>query len=496
MVPLLHGLSLLQNVVQANRVAHFQPSTACIISCVRSILDATGTLQREAPVLLRFAALADERRRILTILASLVAQAKKASEANLEVDTRQVEVENMLRLGGQVFSHVRAFLAVAVKSGIELPEDQNSAQTITPSIENFPNYGGEDSLSPVLTPTQNRERGPDGTVTKPMRMVGPRSRELPDPANSPNLSRTLARARREQYFLRTGRHKTGPSIGSISSMSSFSSQDSISPPPFPCGPSSATQVMEALRYTHDHYLSTIAAFIGNAHSHSRTSHASSTGVLYDLVKEIVEMVCKLLTLVEAVMQHPDVPGYRVGDLKAAKEGLYNVTSSLAESVRLLTLSLPPTMSEDAEKQILLRSATGALKAGSDCVAAVKICLNRSLGDRPFMVNLPDVGNVMAQPFNSLQPEKAQNLAKPKNPGDENGHFNGTEDEDLTIQAKAAPSLRKREISSGSEHSSLSKSSWVPSDETHITAPEESKPAFSITIPHASLERDLDRKSVV
>lgn len=491
MVPLLHGLSLLQNVVQANRVAHFQPSTACIISCVRSILDATGTLQRDAPVLLRFTVLADERRRILTILASLVAQAKKASEANLEVDTRQIEVENMLRLGGQVFSHVRAFLAVAVKCGIELPEEQNSAQTITPSIENFPNYGDGNISSPVLTPTQNRGRSPDGTVTKPIRMVGPRSRELPDPANSPNLSKTLARARREQYFLRTGRHKTGPSIGSISSMSSFSSQDSISPPPFPCGPSSAAQVMEALRYTHDHYLSTIAAFIGNAHSHSRTSHASSTGVLYDLVKEIVEMVCKLLTLVEAVMQHPDVPGYRVGDLKAAKEGLYNVTSSLAESVRLLTLSLPPTMSEDAEKQILLRSATGALKAGSDCVAAVKVCLNRSLGERPFIVNLPDVDNVMAQPFNSLQPEQAQNPAKPNNPGDENSHLNGTEDEDLTIQAKTAPSLRKREISSGSENSSLSKSSWVPSDETHITAPEESKPAFSsVAIPHASLERDL------
>ena len=494
MVPLLHGLSLLQNVVQANRVAHFQPSTACIISCVRSILDATGTLQRDAPVLQRFAVLADERRRILTILASLVAQAKKASEANLEVDTREVEVENMLRFGGQVFSHVRAFLAVAVKCGIELPEEQNSARTITPGIENFPSYG-EDTFSPVLTPTQNRGRSPDGTVTKPMRMVGSRSRELPDPANSPNLSKTLARARREQYFLRTGRHKTGPSGSSISSMSSFSSHDSISPPPFPCGPSSAAQVMEALRFTHDHYLSTIAAFIGNAHSHSRTSHASSTGVLYDLVKEIVETVCKLLTLVEAVMQHPDVPAYRVGDLKAAKEGLYNVTSSLAESVRLLTLSLPPTMSEDAEKQILLRSATGALKSGSDCVAAVKICLNRSLGDRPFIVNLPDVGNVMAQPFNSLQPEQAQNPANPNNPENENGQiFNGTEDEDLTIQAKTAPSLRKREISSGSENSTLSKSSWVPSDETHITAPEESKPIASIAIPHASLEFDLPSPS--
>jgi son of sevenless len=491
MVPLLHGLSLLQNAVQTNRVAHFQPSTACIISSVRSILDATGTLQRDAPVLQRFAVLTDERRRILTILASLVAQAKKASEANLEVDAREVEVENMLRLGGQVFSHVRSFLAVTVKCGIEPQEEQKSARTITPSTENFP-HDGEDKPSPTLTPTQTRGRIPDGTVTKPgMRIVGARSRELPDPANSPNLSKTFVRARQEQYLLRSvaGRHKTGPSVSSISSASSFSSRDSMPPPPFPCGPSSAAQVIEALRFTHDHYLSTIAAFIGNAHSHSRTSHASSTGVLYDLVKEIVETVCKLLTIVEAVMQHPDVPGHRVGDLKSAKEGLYNITSSLAESVQLLTLSLPPTMSEEAEKQILLRSATGALKAGDDCVEAARVCLNRSLSDRPFIVNLPDVDNVMAQPFNSSQSEQA---SKPVGLNSaENGHIsNGTEDEDLTIQARTPPSLRKREISSGSEDSALSKSSWVPSDETHITAPEERKPVALIATSQTEVERDL------
>ena len=493
MVPLLHGLSLLQNAVQANRVTHFQPSTACIISCVRSILAATGTLQRDAPILQRFAVLTDERRRILTILASLVAQAKKASEGNLEVDVREVEVENMLRLGGQVFSHVRTFLAVAAKCGIELPEEQDSPRTATPGLENFQTHGSEGRHSPTLTPTQHRGRSLHDTVTRPgMRIVGPRLQEGPDRGNSPNLSKSLARAKQEQYLLRNGvagRHKTGTSTSSISSTSSFSSQDSMSPtpPPFPCGPSTAAQVMEALRFTHDHYLSTIAAFIGHAHSHSRTSHASSTGVLYDLVREIVEMVCKLLTIVEAVMQHPDVPGHRVGDLKSAKEGLYNVTSSLAESVRLLTLSLPPTMSEEAEKQILLRSATGALKAGADCVAAVKICLNRSLGDRPFIVNLPDVGNVMAQPFAPSKPEQEQNA---EGLNARNGNLsNGTADEDLTIQGQTPPTSRKREISSGSENSSLSKSSWVPSDETHITAPEERKPV-PIIVSYEDIEGDL------
>ena len=59
--------------------------------------------------------------------------------------------------------------------------------------------------------------------------------------------------------------------------------------------------MEALRHTHDEHLSTTAAFIGHAHSHSRSSHASRTGHMYDLVWEIVEIVCKLLTIAEVVV---------------------------------------------------------------------------------------------------------------------------------------------------------------------------------------------------
>ena len=477
MVPLLHGLSLLQNAVRSNRVAHFQPSTACIISCVRSILASTGTLQRDALVLQSFPSLADERRRILSILASLVAQAKKASEGYLEVEAQDVEVEKMLRLGGQVFAHVRSFLAVSVRCGIDIPEDQDVPLTATPSSGMVPAYAAQDQEvfqdSPTKTPTQHRGRSTQSVPRPDLRIAGPRSRERP---NSPNLVKSIARAREEQYSLhRTHavRHKAGDSISSISSSSSASSRQSapLSPPPFPCGPSSTMRVMEALRYTHDNYLSTIAAFIGHAHSHSRTSHASSTGVLYDLVKEIVEMVCKLLTIVEAVMQHPDIPANRVSNLKQAKEGLYNVTSSLAESVRLLTISLPSSLSEEAEKQVLLRSATGALKAGADCVAAVKVCLTRSISDKPFIINLPTIDNVMPRPITPAFPNSPA-----ASPLVMNGyHINDTEDEDLTIQAQAlSPTLRSRQISSGSENSSLSKSSLNQSVDTRATSPDIAK----------------------
>jgi hypothetical protein len=110
--------------------------------------------------------------------------------------------------------------------------------------------------------------------------------------------------------------------------------------------------------------------------------------MYELVREIVDIVCKLLVVVEAVLHHPTVPVHKAANLKLAKDGLYNVTSGLAESVRLLTGSLPPDMTEEQEKLALIRSATDALKAGADCVAAVKMCLSRSSGEEPFVIERP------------------------------------------------------------------------------------------------------------
>ncbi|KAJ6588965.1 hypothetical protein B0H19DRAFT_226431 [Mycena capillaripes] len=135
MVPLLHGLSLLQSAVRANRVSHFQPSTARIISCVRSVLSATDTLVRDAPILNRFPALAQERRGILSVLALLVSQAEKASDETPDEEIQEAQVDAMVQLGGQVFANVRGFLAVAVQCGVELPERRQSVGSIAGSTD-------------------------------------------------------------------------------------------------------------------------------------------------------------------------------------------------------------------------------------------------------------------------------------------------------------------------------------------------------------------------
>jgi son of sevenless-like protein len=507
MVPLLHGLQLLQNAVRANRLSHFQPSTACIISCVRSVLSATDCLPREAPLLSRYPLLSQERKRILSVLASLVAQAKKASDESNEVnDRRDSEVEAMLRVGGQVFAHVRRFLVVAVQCGIELPQQRQSVgsgygSTDTEGLTKSQEESSLSSANPygpiqvhsasvIDHRTALQEQHPENTArpnsaSRAKSMGDLRHQRRMDSIDSSDAMpllphRTVISKAKEEKYQRMGHKPAMFSVSSTtSSSSSLSSVDSVgtpATPPFPSGPSTTTQVMEALRHTHDNYLSTIAAFIGHAHSHSRSSHASSTGHMYDLVREVVEMVCKLLTIVEAVMQHPDVPPQKLGSLKSAKEGLYSVTSTLAESVRLLTLNLPTTISEEEEKSSLLRSATRALKAGADCVAAVKMCLNRSSGERSFVIQLPAAG------------EPGHELISPSNfvesPLWTSGNLAGTygyireEDEDITLQVQGrVPSpvqtVRKdRNLSfDGSDESNGSKESLRRSDSTRETSPE-------------------------
>ncbi|THV03848.1 ras GEF [Dendrothele bispora CBS 962.96] len=512
MVPLSHGLSLLQNAVYSNRTTHFQPSTACIISCVRGVLTATDTLLRDAPLLRQYPVLSDERRLILSTLASLVAQAKRASEDSLDEDSQELEADAMLKLGQQVFALVRRFLGVAVQLGVELPGRRDlsasipavsttgSATTEDGSFNNDDTVTIPSQVGPTHTPTKSRVRGRPGTPgANRARSTG----DLRSLAKSqmdggaadvpvPPLPKPTVAELRERLMKK---HNPKVSVSSTASSSSYSSMESSgvpARPPFPQGTCSMTQVMDALRLTHDHYVSAVAAFVGHAHSHSRSSHASSTGHMYDLVREIVEMSCKLLAIVESVLQHPDIPNSKFGALRSAKEGLYNATSELAEAVRMISVPLPPTMSDDQEKQLLLRCATCALRAGSDLAVAVKVCLNRSLGERPFIINMPSVGQCESQ-SSPLSPTSSY-LAKSASMSalDQRSDIVGDEDEDeddgegdLTVQQVTAeeeptqtikpipiPVSILNETSSGSESSdSISKGS---SAETDVTSPDDTK----------------------
>lgn len=417
MYPLLHGLQLLQNTAHARRISHYQPSVACIISCIRALLQATECLPRDAPLLRRHPVLAQERKRVLSDLASLVTQAKKASGHYEHEEERESDEELMLKYAGQVFARVRRFLAVAVQCGIDLPERkfaESSSTSYDPvytpddqeRVQYFGAYSTDDEEyyppAAIRNVAQVAEvEGGGRTSYDGERNYTPTSADscapLIESGEGQHLS--VSAMKHEQYTpsLRShgSNHRFHSNHMSISSSSSFSSSSSSydSPgtpitPPFPEGPCSSYEVLQALRVTHDNLLSTIAAFIGHVHSHSRSAHASSTGHLYDLVRQVVEIVCRLLTITEAVSQHQDVPVVKSVKLEEAKENLYGMASSLADSVKDITTTMPPTTTEEEERGNLLRLATDALRAGSECVAAVKTCLLRPMGSPPLIVVLP------------------------------------------------------------------------------------------------------------
>ncbi|KDQ62483.1 hypothetical protein JAAARDRAFT_54421 [Jaapia argillacea MUCL 33604] len=499
MMSLLHGLSVLQASVRATRISHYQPSTAQIIVSVRTILSSTDCLQREAVRLKQFPILAQERGRVLSLLAALVAQTKKAGdEREMDEDEREAETELMLKLAGQLFGFCRRFLAVLVQCGFALPGQRNSGSDF--QMSDLEEGGdGDEVVSDNEDPTISQPQGSGGTWRTTNAVVRRSQLRQKEVAAPPRTVRSMGDLRNEKQMLSknaemppippvpplagssketkenykveplsrvhppssSSGHKPNTSVSSNSSSSSVSSLGSVrtpATPMFPSGPSTAAEIMEALRYTHDQYLSTIAAFIGQAHVHSRTSHASSTGHMYDLVREVIEMVCKLLTIVEAVMRHPDIPQHKLGNLRAAKEGLYNVTSSLADSVRVLTSTIPLiTMTEEEEKATLLRSATDALKAGADCVAGVKMCLSRSAlsGDsKTFIIQLPKTGEPDPSLFTPRKFINVTNLTQlttavaggsvPKTPNMNALHaqftMEGYDDEDMTIQAQSVSSI--------------------------------------------------------
>jgi len=204
------------------------------------------------------------------------------------------------------------------------------------------------------------------------------------------------------------------------------------------------------------------------------------------------MVEKILTIVVAVTSHPDISLHRANGLRAVNEGLYTVTSELTDFVRRLSLPLASSISEEEEKSALIRSATGALKAGADCVAAVKVCLNRAGVQRPFVINLPYTNDEGHSQLPSRRPSPTRGLSR----GISMDVLRGAQgpvlgdDEDLTIHLRPSNVLpRTRELSSGSEHSVVSKISWADSTDTAATSPADTRP--SLSLPKIDVRADIE-----
>lgn len=464
-VSLVQALSLLQNAVRARRITHFQPSTACVISCVRSVLSATDCLGRDSSALVTFPRLAAARKVVLSDLARLVAQTRKASEID---DVESIDIEHemgeMMRLAETVYQHVRGFLDIAADCGLELPErrpvspgdDEPYERYLSPmpSATDHPKsfrgsiYDDNDTTSRAVHDadrTTNSSPGSslgNGSRTRSLvdphqpRDTRPEANQYPSAAAAIAAAYTRAAAERQQHEASLQSDSTAPSEGDAAVDSQASSEDSMETAAesenetgsfnvWPQGPTPAADVKTILRQTHDRLISIIAAFIGAVHSHTQNAHASSKGHLIEMTRETVDQVRALIALVDSVMATPDIAASKARELvglEACKTSLFACTSALVDSIRAIT-SLGPSENEDEEKGICLQAATGALRAGQECVTSMKLCLTRRRNEEPFMVYVLPPPTTAAEAARHSTSEYAYTGYADAEYGDENEYVN-------------------------------------------------------------------------
>ncbi|GAA5929743.1 hypothetical protein JCM3775_006540 [Rhodotorula graminis] len=418
-----HNVGLLDNAVRTRRKAHFQPSTACVISSIRTVLSATSALTRDSPVLRQHPSLSSSRKRILSSLAALVNQARKASAPAPpapppDQDERDAEdAQEMLRIARETLASVRAFLVAAEDKGV--PVDLALAAATPTSADAPTSRNGEASAAPLRAAkslgnlrAQRRPAAP----TAAERVPAPASTFPARPPKSPSRSTVALAADPAHLTLRS--------------------------------PSALSLHLSTL---HDSLLSTIAALIGHIHSHARSSSpASSFAHLIDLTREGIERVRDVLVVVEKVAASFTAPSSSSGDatvdaddlqpLAAAREKLYEATTALVAAARTATSPREGAAArkrstdsnasielarerkrvdreyDDEERKALLGAATGVLRAGGECVGAARGVVQQFAASREgaFELTLP-------------RPKTGDELAEEHRRGEEAGRASSVQD---------------------------------------------------------------------
>ena len=321
--PILQAVALLRDAVDAERSSHYQVTTAGVISSIRAVLAATDCLARESPVLRRHAVLVRERKQILSLLSTLVTQARRctAAAASESPPSELDAPRRMLGMADDVVNGVRRFLDVAVQCGVEIPDRFEDAQT-----------------------EQARRAKSTGDLRAARHAAQRRSLEPPVPSPVWNPSSSVSSS-------------SSSDAGPTTPQSDAHGEDTAGP----------ASTLENLSGLHDRLLSVIAALIGHVHAHTRTSHASSYAQLIDATREAIVCVQALLGAIESADPSVD----------PAREGLYVATTALVSAARVATSDQKPGADEEDERNQLLHSATAVLRASSDCVGAVRKASSRT-----------------------------------------------------------------------------------------------------------------------
>nr|XP_019014811.1 uncharacterized protein I206_00897 [Kwoniella pini CBS 10737]OCF53592.1 hypothetical protein I206_00897 [Kwoniella pini CBS 10737] len=437
MHPIVQSLSLLESAIHSNRKPHIQPSTACVISSIRAALMQTDCLSKESTTLITWPVLARERKIVLVELSKLVGCAKTAGSVEEVEDVDDTkELEALARAARGVFASVKRFLHLADECGVTvtlMDAAQEEANGISINADKAAGRPASTSSDGADQSTIGRSRVNTTSSSNPrlqetfrlrtasindLRAARRRAASPPPPLPTASVVSSASSSRngreRSPSIMHTpmsAKFPQGTSVASpistksvherrlpgsvdsaFSQVSVASSEDAHMPwgdtTPVPTPQATETNrqlgsvadVYEAIGHAEDALLSLIAAFIGHIHSHSINSHPSSHAHLIEMTRETIDSVRELLTIVEAVGRSAGVRHKRpreIDTLRIAKDQLYDVASKLVESAEIVANAPFSDSGEDrydTEKGRLLQAATSTLRAGTECVRLVKMCL--------------------------------------------------------------------------------------------------------------------------
>jgi son of sevenless-like protein len=363
--PIHQAMGLIRSAVGSRKMSHLQPSTACAISAIRSLLLATDCLSRESELLTRFPVLAKIRKTILANLAELVALARSASQPytpqlgepqgdGLE-EFKEAELEGMLKSSEETLENVRVFLKALVKCGIDLPERKDASEGLRGesggglipaggTLQQQQQQHARGNSSPGDTVGNGRSRQSSvnslgmtrsdqerrmalqaksmGNLKINTRGLRPGSTDQSrDPRFHQQQSSSPVSARFDVPVeevsagsgsdFKRGRSRLGPDAGSISSVSSVGSSNDYHPTVHRRAVSNelrqpaleTVDIVVGIGMTFDSLLSVAAALIGHVQCHTAASHPSSVALLVDLSRETIDKIRDLLAIVELVIGH-------------------------------------------------------------------------------------------------------------------------------------------------------------------------------------------------
>ncbi|CED84085.1 Ras1 guanine nucleotide exchange factor [Phaffia rhodozyma] len=353
-----HAIALLHTAATAGRVSHFQPSTACVISSVRSILSSTDCLNKKSSHLKAFPMLARGRRHILANLSKLVAQTRTASgPLESEVD-RPEHVIAMLSIARKLHTEIQDFLLAAIKCGIDMPKalmaEATSRKNRLAEAEGESQGGSAEGVDQTLSltgPTDGRlaidlDRTPKPHSSGPSGFPGPVSLRSGGLLHTEFDTDRIKRS--ESDSAKDGQVVAGLGFGErVGSPRSFYqvNQDRFSASLFSSTSnerarvlsqsSALPSVVDHVHLLHDEVVSILAAFIGHIHFHSTTSHPSSHAHILDVARTCLTKVTDLLGLVDTVAAQKEFGANRS---LAERRALEHARSDLFESVDSLISS--------------------------------------------------------------------------------------------------------------------------------------------------------------